>query len=134
MHITVKVVATDSAVAALSVAIAVTLMCTSLSQHCHYHCSHSAVPVFAVTALCTSVCDCYGIYPVYYTILVRPKQRQTLTKITCLKSNTQVTIIKSIQRIYQKMDVSQDSFWKCDIINISVKGLLILIPCRFKIC
>ena len=37
MHITVKVVTTDSAVTALSVVIAVTLMCTSLSQHCHYH-------------------------------------------------------------------------------------------------
>ena len=31
VHITVKVVATDSAVAALSVAISVTLMCTLLS-------------------------------------------------------------------------------------------------------
>ena len=57
MHITVKVVAIDSAVAALSVAITITLMCISLSQHCHYHCYHSAVLVFAVTALCTSVSD-----------------------------------------------------------------------------
>ena len=46
MHITVKVVATDSTVTALSVAIAVTLVvlvCTSLSQHCHYHCCPSTV-------------------------------------------------------------------------------------------
>ena len=52
MHIIVKVVATDSAVAALSVAIVVTLMCTSLSQHCHYQCCHNALLVFAATALC----------------------------------------------------------------------------------
>ena len=49
----VHVVATDSAVAALLVAIAVTLMCTSLFQHCHYHCCHTAVLVFAATALCS---------------------------------------------------------------------------------
>ena len=48
-------------VAALSVAIAVTLMCTSLSQHCHYHYCHNAVLVFAVTALCTSVFGRCGI-------------------------------------------------------------------------
>ena len=53
MHITVKVVATDSAVTGLSVAIAVTLMCTSLSQHCQYYCCHNAVLVFAATALCS---------------------------------------------------------------------------------
>ena len=33
--------------------IAVTLTCTSLSQHCHYHCCHNAVLVFAATALCS---------------------------------------------------------------------------------
>ena len=53
VHITVKVVATDNAVATLVVAIAVTLMCTSLSQHCHYHCCHNAVLIFAATALCS---------------------------------------------------------------------------------
>ena len=53
--ITVKVVASDSAVTAFSVVIDVTLMCTSLVQHCHCHCCHKAVLVFAVTALCTSV-------------------------------------------------------------------------------
>ena len=56
MHITVKVVATDSAVAALSVAIAVALMSTSLSQHCFYHCCHNAVLVFAVTQRCAHRC------------------------------------------------------------------------------
>ena len=49
MNITVKAVATDSPVTALSVAIAVTL-CTSLPQHCHFHCSHNAVLVFTATA------------------------------------------------------------------------------------
>ena len=75
-HITVKVVATGSAVAALLVAIAVTLMymCTSLSQHCslpllsqccaRFRCQR-AVLVFAVTELCTSVSDRCGISPVY---------------------------------------------------------------------
>ena len=54
MHTTVKVVATDSAVAALlSVANAVTLMGASLSQHCHYHCCHNDVLVFVATALCS---------------------------------------------------------------------------------
>ena len=43
--------ATNSAVTALSVFIAVTLMCTSLSQHCHYHCCHNAVLGFAATML-----------------------------------------------------------------------------------
>ena len=51
MYITVKVMATDSTVTALSVAIAVTLMCTSLSQHCHFHCCHNVVLVFAATVL-----------------------------------------------------------------------------------
>ena len=45
--------ATDSAVTALSVATAVTLMCTSLSQHCHFHCCHNALLVFTATALCS---------------------------------------------------------------------------------
>ena len=62
MHTTVKVVAT----AALSVAIAVTLKCTSLSQHCYFHCCPTAGLVFAVTALCTSVSDRCGNPPVYY--------------------------------------------------------------------
>ena len=53
MHITVKVVATDSAVTALSVVIVLTLLCTSLVQHCHYQCCHNAVLVFADTALCS---------------------------------------------------------------------------------
>ena len=52
MHITVKTVATESAVTVLSFVIAVTLKCTSLSQHCHYRCCHNAVLVFAATALC----------------------------------------------------------------------------------
>ena len=47
------VMATDYNVAALSVVIAVTQMCTSLSQHCHYHCYHNAVLIFAATALCS---------------------------------------------------------------------------------
>ena len=51
VHITGKVVATDSVVTTLSVAIAVTLMCTSLSQHCHYHCCPIAVTVSAVPSL-----------------------------------------------------------------------------------
>ena len=51
MLITVKVVATDSAVTALLVVIAVILMCTSQVQHCHYHCCHNTVLVFADTAL-----------------------------------------------------------------------------------
>ena len=51
--LTVKVVATESAVTTLSVDIAVTLMCTSVSQHCHYQCCHNAVLVFAATALCS---------------------------------------------------------------------------------
>ena len=85
-----KVVATDSALTALPIAIAVTLMCTSLSQHCHYHCCPSAVTVtivtlllspslsqhcarfccrsavlvFTVTTLCTSVSNRCGILPV----------------------------------------------------------------------
>ena len=46
-------VAADSAVTSLTVSIAVTLMCTSLPQHCHYHCCHNAVLVFAATALCS---------------------------------------------------------------------------------
>ena len=64
-----KVVATDSSVTAISVVIAVKLMCTSLSQHCHYHCCarfrcHAVlctfsllqcVLIFAATALCSSV-------------------------------------------------------------------------------
>ena len=45
MHITVKVVATDSAV---------TLICTSLSQHCCYHCCPSAVTVSVVTLITIS--------------------------------------------------------------------------------
>ena len=53
MLITVKVAATDSAVTAHSVVITVTLMFRSLSQHCHYHCCHNAVLVFAATALCS---------------------------------------------------------------------------------
>ena len=65
MFITVKVVTTYNAVAALSVAIAVTLMCTSLSQHRQYHCCNNAVLVFAATALCTSLSDCCRILPVY---------------------------------------------------------------------
>ena len=89
VHINVKVVASDSAVAALSVAIAVTLMCTalwqqfkwqcwdndvfaatalslfSLSQRCACFRCHSAVLVFAVTALCTSVSNRGRIPPVY---------------------------------------------------------------------
>ena len=48
-----EVVATDSAVTVLLVAIGVTLMCTSLSQHRHYHCSPSTVTVGAVTLLST---------------------------------------------------------------------------------
>ena len=57
-----KVVATDSLVAALSVAIAVTLMCTSSYQHCQYHCCarfrcHSAVHIvisaLSVPLLCS---------------------------------------------------------------------------------
>ena len=65
--ITVKVhaVASDTAVTALTVAIAVTLMCTSLPQHCHFHCCLIAVLVFAITALCTSVSNRCGIPPVY---------------------------------------------------------------------
>ena len=51
MHITVKFVATDNAVIVLSVAIAVTLMCTSLSQHSHYDCCLSTVTVSAVAVL-----------------------------------------------------------------------------------
>ena len=51
MSITVKIMATDSTVTALSVAISVTLMCTSLSQHCCNNCRHNAVLVFATTAL-----------------------------------------------------------------------------------
>ena len=46
-----KVVSTDSAAAALSVAIAVTLMCTLLSRHYHYYCCPRAVTVSAVTLL-----------------------------------------------------------------------------------
>ena len=44
-------VAAGSAVTSLTVSIAVTLMCTSVPQHCHYHCCHNAVLVFAATAL-----------------------------------------------------------------------------------
>ena len=56
-----KLVATDSAV---------TLMYTSLPQHCHFHCCHNAVLVFAATALCISVShDRCGIPPVQVTIL-----------------------------------------------------------------
>ena len=52
-----KVVATDSVVTALSVAIAVTLiMYTSLSQHCHYHYCFSAVIVSAVTIAVKLLC------------------------------------------------------------------------------
>ena len=54
----------QSTVTALSVVIAVTVMCISLSQHCHYHCCHNAVPVFAVTTLCASVSNRCGIPPV----------------------------------------------------------------------
>ena len=50
-HITVKVVAADSAVTTLSVVIAVTLIYTLLFQHSHYHCCHNAVLVFAASAL-----------------------------------------------------------------------------------
>ena len=58
---------TDSAVATLSVAVAVTLVCISLSQHCYY-CCFSAVTVSAVTSLsvpslsqrCTRLCCCHS--------------------------------------------------------------------------
>ena len=44
-----------------SVGIAVTPMCTSLSQHCHYHCCPSAVTVNAVTLLSAWMLKCeYG--------------------------------------------------------------------------
>ena len=49
MHIIVTVA--DIALAVLSAAIAFTLMCTSLSQHCHYHCCTSTVTTTAVPAL-----------------------------------------------------------------------------------
>ena len=73
MHITVKVMATDSAVAALSVCIAVTLMFTSLSRHCHYHCCHKAVLVFAfgtsVSDRCVSDLQCSPIVIVKRKVL-----------------------------------------------------------------
>ena len=50
-----KVVVIDNADAVQSVVIAVTLMCTLLSQRCYYHCCHNAVLVLAVTVLSTSV-------------------------------------------------------------------------------
>ena len=88
MYITVKVVATDSAVTALSVTIAVTLIWAPLSQHGHYHCClsavtvsavillsapslsqscarfccHSAALVFAVKTLCTSDSPCLPVF------------------------------------------------------------------------
>ena len=68
-----KVVATDSAVTVLSVAIDVTLMSLSLlSQRCARFCCHSVVLVFAVPALCTSVSSnrC-GISPVYTMTMIR---------------------------------------------------------------
>ena len=73
--------------------IAVTLMCTSLSQYCRYHCCpmsqrcarfrcHSAVLVFSVTALCISFYNRCGIPPVsgtkVYSFLV------LIVKICCL--------------------------------------------------
>ena len=86
MHITVKVVATDSAVAVLSVAIAVALMCTSLSQHCHYHCCRNAVLVFAVTALCTSVSNCCGIPSVLCSCRILKNVKKSYFRICILKT------------------------------------------------
>ena len=73
---TAKVVASDSAVTALSVVIAVTLMCASLSQYCHYHCCHNAVLVFTATALCSfslpQRCACFHCHS---AVLVSLPQR-----------------------------------------------------------
>ena len=56
VHITVKVVATGSALTALLVAIALTLIYTLLSQHCHYHYCSSAVTISAVLPVRDSSC------------------------------------------------------------------------------
>ena len=58
MNITVKVVATDSAVTALSVAIDVTLKSTSLSQHFLYNCCPSAVTLLLAPSL-SQRCACF---------------------------------------------------------------------------
>ena len=42
----------NSGVTAVSVVIAATLMCTSLSQHCHYHCCHSTLCSFSLLQSC----------------------------------------------------------------------------------
>ena len=85
--------------------IAVTLMCTSLSQYCRYHCCpmsqrcarfrcHSAVLVFSVTALCTSFYNRCGIPPVsgtkVYSFLV------LIVKICCLIVFTRYLFIRGL--------------------------------------
>ena len=59
-----KVVATESAVTAQSVAIAVTLMCASLSQH-----YHTAVFVYAATVLCSFNITLYTFFKFINPIL-----------------------------------------------------------------
>ena len=92
MWTSLKIVAAYSAVAALPVAIAVTLMCTSLSQHCHYHCCHSAVLVFAATALCTSVSNRCGIPPEYTCSFQYSRATKTLCSCSSLGSSSQILL------------------------------------------
>ena len=85
--------ASDGAVTALSVAIAVALMCKSLSQHCYFHCCHNVVLVFAAIAMCISVSDRCGIPPVQCKLVFATssnKHTYTILECSCIMSHVQL--------------------------------------------